>query len=294
VKRAVELALTRSGLIQVARRMHRQDVLVLSYHNVVPDGAEVRGDRSLHIGQEQLHRQLSTLSRTHHLIPIDGIRDASAGKARVAVTFDDAYRGAIQLGIEVLADLNVPATVFVAPSCLGAQRFWWDILSNEQDVAASEREFALSELQGKASAVLAWAGLPSDQPDPSLHTLTATEAELATALAIDGVTLGSHTWSHPNLTALLAAEIQEELDSSLRWLRERYPHRTVDWLSYPYGRWSRAVADAARRVGYSGAFRIAGGWIRKDDHPFALPRLNVPAGLSLEGLELRSSGLLPL
>jgi peptidoglycan/xylan/chitin deacetylase (PgdA/CDA1 family) len=293
VKRAVELGLTRSGLPHVARRLHRRDVLVLSYHNVVPDDAEVRGDRSLHIGQEQLHRQLSLLSRTHQLIPVDGIHEPSTGRARVAVTFDDAYRGAIQLGVEVLADLNIPATVFVAPSCLGAQRFWWDILSHDQDMAASGREFALSELQGKASAVLVWAGLSSDQTDTSAHTLTATEAELATALAIDGVTLGSHTWSHPNLTTLPEAEIQEELDSSLRWLRERYPHRTVDWLSYPYGRWSRDVADAARRVGYCGAFRIAGGWIRKDADPFALPRLNIPAGLSLEGLELRSSGLMP-
>jgi peptidoglycan/xylan/chitin deacetylase (PgdA/CDA1 family) len=291
VKRAAELALCRSGLTGVLRRLRRHDVLVLAYHNVVPDDAVVRGERSLHVGQEQLQRHLSLLSRTHHVIPVEQIAGPGQGKPRVVITFDDAYLGAVQLGMEVLRELRVPATIFVPPGCLGGQRFWWDVLSSEEAMASGLRESALSELAGKSADILARAN-PLSEPQGAMYEKTATEAELDMALAHDGLTLGSHTWSHPNLAELEGAELAEELVRPLEWLRDRYPERTAEWLSYPYGRWSETVALAARRAGYRGAFRIEGGWIRPARDPFGVPRVNVPSGLSVEGLEVRSSGLM--
>jgi peptidoglycan/xylan/chitin deacetylase (PgdA/CDA1 family) len=291
VKRAVEIGICRTGLASLARRLRRQDVLVLAYHNVVPDGESVRGELSLHIGQEQLHRQLSMLSRMHQFTTVDRILEQGSGTPRVAITFDDAYRGAIQLGGEVLADLDVPATVFVAPGYLGGQRFWWDVLAHEHGLEQEGRDFALSELQGKAPSVLAWADLGGQPEHVPAHYLSATEAELDSALGIDGLTLASHTWSHPNLTTLPESELASELVRPLDWLRERYPQRALQWLSYPYGLWSSTTARVARRVGYRGAFRIEGGWMKEGVDPFEIPRVNVPAGLSIEGLELRCSGL---
>jgi peptidoglycan/xylan/chitin deacetylase (PgdA/CDA1 family) len=294
VKRAAEMGLWRSGLPALARRLRRRDVLVLAYHNVVPGDAPVRGDRSLHLGQERLHRQLSRLSRTHQFIPVDRIGEPGDGRPRVAVTFDDAYRGAIRLGVEVLADLRVPATVFVAPGCLGGKRFWWDLLAAGAELEPAVRAHALTSLQGKTSAVRAWAGAGGSGAGLTPDQATATVAELDAALAFDGLTLASHTWSHPNLVTLDDAELVEELERPLAWLKDRYPARTAEWLSYPYGSWSPPVARLARQAGYRGAFRIDGGWIRgAGGDPHALPRMNVPAGLSVEGLELRGSGLVP-
>jgi peptidoglycan/xylan/chitin deacetylase (PgdA/CDA1 family) len=292
VKRAAELALSRSGLTRVLRRLRRDDVLVLAYHNVIPDGAEVRGERSLHIGQEQFQGHLDLLSRTHDFIPVQQITAPGHGRPRVVITFDDAYRGAVELGAEILKELSAPATIFVPPACLGGQEFWWDVLSAGEQMPAGVRESALSELAGKSADILARKNRIHDPGNAPVYERTATEAELDLALAFDGLTLGSHTWSHPNLAALEGAELAEELIRPLDWLRDRYPERTVEWLSYPYGRWSDAVAMAARRAGYRGAFRIEGGWIPPGSDPFGLPRLNVAAGLSVDGLELRSSGLL--
>jgi peptidoglycan/xylan/chitin deacetylase (PgdA/CDA1 family) len=292
VKRAAEIALCRSGVTGVLRRLRRDDVLVLAYHNVVLDRAEVRGERSLHVSQEQLQRHLSLLSRTHHFVSVEQIFRPGHGKPRVVITFDDAYRGAVELGMEVLRELNAPATIFVPPACLGGQQFWWDVLSSGEGLPPILRESALSELAGKSADILARSNRVPDPQDSPMHERTATEPELDLALAFDGLTLGSHTWSHPNLAALEGAELAEELVRPLDWLRDRYPDRTAEWLSYPYGRWSNAVAMAARRAGYRGAFRIEGGWIPPASDPFGMPRLNVPADLSVEGLEVRSSGLL--
>jgi peptidoglycan/xylan/chitin deacetylase (PgdA/CDA1 family) len=223
---------------------------------------------------------------------VEQIAGPGQGKPRVVITFDDAYLGAVQLGMEVLSELRVPATMFVPPGCLGGQRFWWDVLSSGEEMASGLRESALSELAGKSADILARANPLPEPQDAPLYEKTATEAELDIALAHDGLTLGSHTWSHPNLAELEGAELEEELVRPLDWLHDRYPERTAEWLSYPYGRWSETVAMAARLAGYRGAFRIEGGWIPPARDPFEMPRLNVPSGLSVEGLELRSSGLM--
>ncbi|MFL5541702.1 MAG: polysaccharide deacetylase family protein, partial [Longimicrobiaceae bacterium] len=105
-----------------------------------------------------------------------------------------------------------------------------------------------------------------------------------------GITLGSHAWSHPDLAALGAAELRMELAASLASLRARFPG-AIPWISYPYGRVSPAVARAAREAGYRGGVRVEGGAVRAGDDPLALPRVNVPAGVSPEGFTLRARGM---
>jgi peptidoglycan/xylan/chitin deacetylase (PgdA/CDA1 family) len=293
VKRALELGLCRMGVVALARRLRRHDVLVLAYHNVIASvGEAARGDRSLHITQDRLHEQLGRLSRTHQFIPLDEVYGPTAGRARVAVTFDDAYLGAIRLGAAVLAELRIPATIFVAPGRLGGQHFWWDRLGWNGPLDPRFRERALTDLKGKERFVLNAASIPpSDEPLP-VEYATATAEELDAVLGMDGMALGSHSWSHPNLAELEAGELEEELGRPRAWLHDRYGDRVVDWLSYPYGRWSPSVVEAARRAGYRGGLRIEGGRVSAGADPFLTPRVNVPSGLSVDGLELRCAGLM--
>jgi peptidoglycan/xylan/chitin deacetylase (PgdA/CDA1 family) len=104
--------------------------------------------------------------------------------------------------------------------------------------------------------------------------------------------LASHTWSHPNLAALEPAELTAELTRPLAWLRDGFPE-PLAVLAYPYGRSSPQVEAAAAAAGYRAALRIDGGWLRSGrGRTHALPRLNVPSGLSLQGFRLRTAGLL--
>jgi hypothetical protein len=53
------------------------------------------------------------------------------------------------------------------------------------------------------------------------------------------------------------------------------------------------VRLAAARAGYEGALAIDGGWLPAvPPDRYALPRVNVPPGLSLNGFVLRGAGLL--
>jgi peptidoglycan/xylan/chitin deacetylase (PgdA/CDA1 family) len=153
--------------------------------------------------------------------------------------------------------------------------------------------YALEALGGRDEAVRAWAresGLTVNAVPG--HARGASIEELRAAVRHDGITLGSHTWSHPNLTRTSPSDLPAELARPLEWLRQNFD-RVIPWLAYPYGLTSPAVERAAAESGYVAALRVSGGWLGSSrGRPFALPRLNVPAGLTLHGFRLRTSGLL--
>lgn len=297
LKRLAESALVWSGAASVSRRGRRSRSLILAYHDIVPNGTEPAGDGSLHLGQTRFAAQLDALARTHDIVPLRAIIDGPAGtgrRPRAAITFDDAYHGAVTAGVAELARRGLPATIFVPPGLLGGQQFWWDVLSAPASGALDPtiRAHALSDLAGQGDRILedaARVGAPRHTLPP--HVRSATEEELGRAAAVPGIALGAHTWSHPNLAALDAAELDAELGGPLVWLRQRF-EGVLPYLTYPYGLYTLAVQRAARAAGYSAALRIDGGWVPSSGvDPFAVPRLDVPAGVSADGFHLRAAGL---
>jgi peptidoglycan/xylan/chitin deacetylase (PgdA/CDA1 family) len=269
-------------------------VLILAYHNIRPDDALPAGDRPLHLSITSFRDQLDRLRDSHDIVPLEQVLEPSRGRRpRAAITFDDAYQGAITLGVPELIARGLPATVFVTPAFLGGCSFWWDSLAGASGLADDVRGRALEELRGEDASIRSWAtasGLPLTEPPPDCRG--AAEDDLRRAAVSPGITLGSHTWSHPNLARLDEARLTEELERPLAWLRERF-ERVIPWLSYPYGRWSPAVAAAAERVGYRAALRVEGGWLKggRRRSAYDIPRYNVPSEISGDGFSLRLVGL---
>lgn len=295
LKTAVEQGLLRSGLAGIASRLRRSDTLILAYHNVVPDGERVVGDSSLHLPRAAFAAQLDALMEVAEVISLDAALSggAAGGRPGVAITFDDAYRGSVIAGVEELVKRGLPATIFVPPALLNDGVFWWDALTPEgtPGLAPEVRDDALLRMAGKGKEILAAHGCDDTSHIPS-YARGASEAELRAAAERSGITVASHTWSHPNLAALSAGELEDELVRPLAWLRERFSG-VLPFISYPYGHYSPAVERAAAAAGYSAALRIEGGWLREGaSDRYGIPRLNIPAGLSNAGFRLRCSGLL--
>lgn len=296
LKRTAEVLLVRGGVAELVRRGRHDRPVVLAYHNVLPDGADAGADRSLHLTLSAFRQQIDLLTRTYDIAPLPELLDRPAGtRPRAAITFDDAYRGAVTNALPELASRRLPATVFVAPGRLGRQAFWWDALSAPESATSSRfREHALDALGGREPEVRAssaeW-GM-SEVPVPA-EARTATVEELGRAVEAGRVSLGSHTWSHPNVARLSLQELREELVAPLRWLGERFPDHAIPWLAYPFGLFSRLAARTAAEAGYRAALRVSGGaFPTVIDDPFSLPRLNVSAGVSAEGFLLRTAGVL--
>jgi peptidoglycan/xylan/chitin deacetylase (PgdA/CDA1 family) len=306
-KRAIERGLLVAGAPALARRFHRTRALVLMYHNIVPEGAPEGGERSLHLGQRAFAAQLDFLAQTCEVVPLERLvdgRSRATGRIRVAITFDDAYAGAITVGAEELAKRGMPATIFVPPGLLGRHP-WWDVVANQTDgeIDPVVRDELLTKGGGREEPALATAagglvgGSGGDealatpiQPPENLRIAQPDQVLQVSKRA--GFTIGSHTWTHPNLSAASEEDLRVELERPLVWLRELIGS-PIQFVSYPYGLSSPRVEEAARRAGYSAGFLAGGGWLpdaRALDR-FALPRFNIPSGLSADGFELRLSGL---
>lgn len=304
LKAVVERVLCASGAPRVARLRRAGSALVLAYHDIVPGDVATsripangtasgfRGDASLHLPQASFARQLDLLVREYDVVPLASVLEAPRGnRPRAAITFDDAYHGALTAGVDELEKRGLPATVFVAPAFVGGGGFWWDALAGEDGPADCVRAHALDALGGRDRAVREWAAAAGTRARAlPPHMTVASETTLARATA-RGMTLASHTWSHPALPALPPDELKMELERPLAWLRERF-QGVLPWISYPYGLTSPAVARAAAAAGYRAALRVDGGWMGSAAEPYDLPRLNVPAGASIRGFELRTAGLL--
>jgi peptidoglycan/xylan/chitin deacetylase (PgdA/CDA1 family) len=291
----VEGALTAAGVDRLGLRAHRGRTLVLAYHNVVPAGERRCGERSLHLSCEAFAAQLDMLAASHDVVPLSAIDDEPRGaRPRAIITFDDAYRGAITVGLAELERRAMPVTIFVAPGLFDT-RTWWDRHADSAKgaLATDVRDAALEDGRGLAEAVDAAAGR-GNAALPEWAAI-ASEREVMRAATRPGVTLGAHTWSHANLTALDTEEIGTELERPMRWLNARSVV-AQPWLAYPYGLMNSTVARVAASAGYAGAFRVDGGWLPAGGSDpakrFSLPRMNVPGDISPAGFRLQTRGLL--
>jgi peptidoglycan/xylan/chitin deacetylase (PgdA/CDA1 family) len=296
LKERVERAVSTPAAGWITRRRVRAKRLILAYHGILPDGEAPAGERALFIRQSDFISHLDMLAARADVVPLARIDDPGDGRARIAITIDDAYRGAVNVGARELAARSLPATIFVAPGRLNNHVFWWDALSHRNaKLDERVRSHALHKLGGVDERIRAWAareGIPARDELPT-YAQTATRAELAAAVSFPGITLGSHTWSHANLASLGSAEVVSELCRSREWLRAEFGERAIDWLAYPYGLESIAARVAVAAACYVGALRIDGGWHRAAEvSPFARPRLNVGARLSVAGLRARLQGAL--
>lgn len=295
LKRFAERALVGSGIEHLARRRKAGSTMVLAYHNILSKGERQSGDTSLHLPHDDFVSQLDVIEETHDVVSLESVLglDEGGDRPRVAITFDDAYAGALAVGVPELARRGLPATVFVAPGILGST-MWWDILADPAIGAVTEakRSHALDSLSGRQNTILAWAGAESEPAGPMLQRI-GTADELKRAADHNRLTVASHTWSHANLASLGRDEIDVELAKSLDWLRQRF-NNVLPFLSFPYGRSNGAVESAVRSNGYSAAFRVEGGWIGREHRrrPTFIPRFNVPAGISTDGFRLRLGGLI--
>jgi len=296
VKNLVEVAASSLGLVRVAARANRTAVAVLAYHNVVPAGQKPEGDLSLHMPEARFRRQLDAIQERHRIVSLDTLGEEGAADVapRVAITFDDAYVGAVLTALPELARRGLPCTVFISAGMMGRHSFWWDRLAGEDGVVPpGARDHALWRLGGDDEEVRAWMsseGLKErDLPD---HARSATRGELAEAVASGLVTIAAHGWGHRNFAAAGDEHLDRELQRPAESLSSDF-EAYRPWLAYPYGLHTDRVESAAAAT-YDLAFRVEGGLLRPGDvrgRARTLPRINVPAGMSPRGLALRLAGV---
>jgi peptidoglycan/xylan/chitin deacetylase (PgdA/CDA1 family) len=136
---------------------------------------------------------------------------------RVFLTFDDGYAHLADTAFPLLQARGVPLHVFLVTDYTGRDNAWE--LSLGRPVCRHLDEGAIREM------------------------------------AAAGVTFGSHTASHADLTRLAPRALRDDLLRS-RAEVARLAGRPARTLSYPFGRYNDAVRAAAREAGFEAAFSL--------------------------------------
>jgi peptidoglycan/xylan/chitin deacetylase (PgdA/CDA1 family) len=276
-----------------AYRRRHAGAAIFAFHNVAPDdGVPARSDHSLHITSSDFQDYLAVIADGYSVVPLaeisDRVRQRRSVDGLAALTFDDAYRGALTHGVRAMARRGLPSSVFVVSDAAAAPSpFWWDLLGASGAVPAAVRERAVNELRGDRCAVLAQFPADDHELPPALMPATWHEVRLA---ARDGCVVGSHTVSHRNLAALEAMALREELERSRAEIGAAMGAPPNE-VSYPYGLHNNLVIEAARKAGYRTGVTTRFALTTRDDDPLALPRINVPAGISVPALECWAAGI---
>ena len=91
-------------------------------------------------------------------------------------------------------------------------------------------------------------------------------------MAANGMSVGSHTVSHRALGEMVYEEAENEMVLSRAYL-EGLLQRTVDFISYPKGRYNQETEAAAGEAGYVGGFSIIPGTCSRNTNPYVLKRI---------------------
>ena len=288
------------GIATLARRL-RQGALVLCYHNVVPatNGKPSCGDPGLHLSMDRFVAQVQWLQEHYRVIPLRELvaRIASGRSMRglAAITFDDAYTGALTFAWPLLRELGLPATMFiVAEAPGGGTPFWWDHPGIVKADAPSTRTRRLFALHGDRTLIMnsegaAEAGAGATDL-PATHLPAEWQALRREGNA--GLELGAHTLTHRTLTRLSDRDLRREIEHSRDTIAERIEIRP-DSFSYPYGIWDARVLAATRRAGYRAAVTLEFGLNKPGTDPLALNRVNVPASISGAAFASWAAGIRP-
>ena len=283
--------------------------LVLGYHRVADTP---RDPYSLCVTPDNFAEQLAVIRQVMDPVSlsdvVSGMRNGTTLRRAVAITFDDGYVDNLRSAAPLLEKYGVPATVFVVASKRG-RGFWWDELAriiysaselpDELALIIKGRQFHRSIQQsgtrGTRDRLIAdlyrllrplppqeredsitqlgdWAGVPFDPEMSEPSTRTMLPDELVKLASSELLEVGSHSLTHPILSAIPSESVQVEVRRSKSQL-EAIIGRPVSKFSYPDGAMSRAVQAEVMSAGYMCACSSQPGLAGSHSRLFGLPRI---------------------
>jgi len=307
------------GLLERLDHEGRDLLRVLTYHRVEWSDADPAPSPGLTISPDAFAEQMRYIRQGYHAVSaeevIHAVREGGSVPPRsVLITFDDGYRDFRIQAWPVLRALGLPVVLFVPTAFPGdaAAGFWWDQLrhallnTQRRDRLESpvgrlplgtprEREDASIRLQVHAKRMrhaeaMRWVRATCQELDvPPVPSAILNWDELR-ELAIEGVTVASHTRTHPLLTRIPPDELRVEVAGALRDL-ERELGSVLPILAYPAGAYDDRVVKILEEEGYHLAFTTAKGVNElARAHPLKLRRIYVGRRTSLALLRTQLMG----
>jgi peptidoglycan/xylan/chitin deacetylase (PgdA/CDA1 family) len=241
---------------------NRQQVRILCYHGVTRrTERSLHNPHKLHVRYDRFVAHLDHLQRRYRVISLgDYLAARRAGRRlpnySVILTFDDGYRNFLTIIAPCLAARTMPASVFLITDRL--------------------RQTGDPNLNGH------WT------PGDDELCLSWTEAQkLGRQQRIE---FGSHTCSHAELPSLPPQETGREIRDSYAAI-VAHTHNGEVALAYPRGKYSEAIIEQTRAIGYACALTTDVGTNDMSSDLFTLKRILIGDDDDKAAFAVRVSGL---
>jgi peptidoglycan/xylan/chitin deacetylase (PgdA/CDA1 family) len=258
-------ALMRFGGYAVIRKVApSKQLAILRYHAICGSQGHRYADPSICVTPTNFDAHIRYLTSAYAVLPLhEAVRAVTTGKSlprnAVALTFDDGYADNLEAA-RTLARYGTTATFYITAGCLeGGEPFWPAEVRHLVAAIPPGRvsltadmvnlELDLESEIGRTRAVKQLSRAFKSHPIPVREELRARLRDLAgqtdtqrvmltwdevRELRAMGMTIGSHTMTHPNLPSAGISAAREELVKSRQRL-EREIDAPVTMFSYPNG-----------------------------------------------------------
>jgi peptidoglycan/xylan/chitin deacetylase (PgdA/CDA1 family) len=262
----------------------KSSLRVLAYHRVLPKAETVWDDGVVDATVESFRRQMEFVKRRFTVLSFAELahcseRENGLPPNALIITFDDGYRDNYVHAYPILAELGLPATIFLATGYIGGMEpFWWDQVAycikqtkSKSVIGCTGEEFALASDADRPLAtqriLRSLKAMSNDCREDYIAALPRKldvewrrrEAEglilswdEIREMARNGIEFGGHTITHPVLTQVSRQQAEREITGCKARI-EAETGQSVVAFAYPIGgamRFDEEIERMTREAGY--------------------------------------------
>jgi len=318
MKRAIRglaktVAVRTGGLSAYHKLKHREHLTVMMFHRVLPVHLMASADPEYAISTNLLERLMTFAAAHYNIVALDDVlgshrKEKPLPPRPLLITFDDGWDDNAVYAAPVLASAKIPWTLFAASDAVSAGDRWWQevllaALRSGRVTHADLRAWPGPEggtivspdSDSDLAILMLYGSLPPGKRDELLNrhldgnSMPVTPRHMASwdtlrALQRSGVSIGGHGASHLPLTML--ADPVGDLREARSALGRELGNRACTTMSFPHGRYSPAIVEAARTLGMELLFTsdpvlnaCPGGWLASD----VIGRIPISTGSVADG-----------
>lgn len=317
IARAGLASCTVLGITSLARRK-RSGACILMYHGLAGGrGRGLENHSRLHLDIRGFRKSAAVFARHYHVMPLGDLADCiAAGEDipdnAVVLTFDDGYASNYHLGLPVLEQFNLHATVFVSTAFIEGEIFQWPDrieyaldhtrekalrldfpgLPGELDVGSdAAKSRALLQLDAMLKQVPQERHLESiahieeragasllDEPDPADIYRPLSWEQVGKMHASHHASIGAHTHTHPILGRCTPEFARRDMERCLELLKAKAGIENPAF-AYPNGKagdYSARTESMLRELGISAAVTTEMAFNGADANLMRLSRMGTP------------------
>lgn len=283
-KRSILSGVRKAGLFDLMRFFQRKRLIIVMYHRFTLENEPFKCNINT------FEKHLKYFNKYYNIISFDSYIQSLCCKSPLPnnpliITFDDGYYDNYTIAYPLLKKHSAAATIFISTNFVNYNEWLWSnkleyILWNSKkpefsfqlgssDYLFSVEDFSswhksqltifnyLRELGSQRDSFLAELGsfLRVDVPDQTTEDFQSLDWSHVKEMQQNGITIGSHTCSHPILSSINSQDLHKEIDGSKNEI-ETITGKKIDYFCYPNGQskdYNDEVVKLVEQAGYLAA-----------------------------------------